>query len=160
MKTSTVYIGIAAWALWRASATHPSLNVEAYTSVSAEVCDGHEQDIPPRILEDDQIAAYRKDGFIVLKGVLQADLADQLAQIGYALVDRASRFPQFFSVIENGLIFNGGGMLDDHNDHHRHHYNNEDARIFREVALYSDIPQIAAELMELDRKTQNLRVLR
>lgn len=167
MKPTTIGTSIALWALWRvasvsaSSHNHPVFIVEAYTTASAEVCDQEQHQQPKhlqrRILNESQVAAYREDGFIVVKGVLEGDLADRMAKAGYAIVDQAMKFPQFFSVIENGLIFNGGGVQSSNNDY----YDSDDAaRVFREVALYSKIPQIAAELMELDHETQNLRVLR
>jgi hypothetical protein len=124
----------------------------AFPAASAE-CDARQDNNKPRILNDEQIATYREDGFIVLKGVLNERLTDGMAETGRAIVDRAAKFPMFFSVIENGLIFNGGGPFDEN-------HTMSSTKIFRDVALYSNIPQIAAELMELDPKTQNLRVLR
>lgn len=164
MKPTTTSASIALWMLWRGAASvspsshnHPAFVVEAYTTASAEVCD-HEpqqQHLHRRILNASQVAAYREDGFIVLKGVLEGDLADRMAKTGYAIVDQAMKFPQFFSVIESGLIFNGGGVRRSSDDD-----SDDAARVFRDVALFSKIPQIAAELMELDHETQNLRVLR
>ena len=107
-----------------------------------------------RILNDGQVAAYREDGFIVMKGVLSKQLTDGMAEAGQLIADRAIKFPMFFSVIENGLIFNGGGTFDGNQS------SIDTTAVFRDVALYSNIPRIAAELMELDPETQNLRVLR
>ncbi|KAG7368639.1 phytanoyl-CoA dioxygenase [Nitzschia inconspicua] len=160
MKRVTVHTGVVVWAFWQAatasSSSHhlPAFLVEAYTSVSGKICDHEEQPQKPRILNESQLTAYRKDGFVLLKNVLHGDLADRMARVGYAIVDRASHFPQYFSVIENGLIFNGGNVNDSDDSGH------DITQVFREVALYSDIPQIAAELMELDDETQNLRVIR
>jgi hypothetical protein len=117
-----------------------------------------------RMVDDYQLASYQEDGFIVMKGVLDDNLVDRMAEAARAIVERAVKYPQFFSVIENGLIFNGGGhaafakeidKVKDSNDEPV-----DTTSVFRNVALYSNIPQIAAELMELDSQTQNLRILR
>ena len=134
-----------------------TLKADAFPAANAECeagrSDNHKNN--HRILSEEQIAAYREDGFIFMKGVLSEDLTDRMAEAGRALVDQAAKFPMFFSVVENGLIFNGGGLLDEENQ-----TSMDSTAIFRDAALYSDIPQIAAELMQLDAKTQNLRVLR
>jgi hypothetical protein len=161
MKASGICNFLAVWALWwRTSCPDVAVHALGYTA-SAEVCDGHDdthEDMmrhhryPTRILDEDQLSSYRDDGFIVLRGVLNDDLVHRMGAAGHAIVNRASKFPQFFSVVETGLIFNGGGMREEKDP--------ETASVFREVALNSDLPQIAAELMDLDRDTQNLRVLR
>jgi hypothetical protein len=147
-------------------------NVAAFGyTASAEICDDEVEELlrvqnqsqdatTDRIIDDDQRLSYQEDGFVVMKGVLDAGLVNQMSGAARLIVDNAARFPQFFSVIENGLLFNGGG--------HKIMYDGDNAggdpidvtSIFREVALYSKIPQIAAELMQLDSETQNLRVLR
>lgn len=103
-----------------------------------------------RILETEQIEAFEKDGFIVLKDVLSMDLIERLSTAGSGVAELGQRFPPYFSVVERGVFFDSGvgGPRSD------------ETRAFREVALYSSIPQIAAELMQLDPLRQNLRVLR
>jgi 3',5'-cyclic AMP phosphodiesterase CpdA len=162
MKTSGLSRFMALWVLWwRPSCSHVAVHTLGY-SASAEVCDGfddtqedmmHHHHHSSRILNDDQLSSYRDEGFIVLRGVLNDDLVHRMAAVGHIIVDRASRYPQFFSVVETGLIFNGGGGTTEEKY-------TESTSVFREVALKSDLPQIAAELMELDPDTQNLRVLR
>lgn len=144
---------ILVWAMWR-EAHHGGMVDAIGYSASAEVCDDPAANNSRRILSDEQLASYREDGFIVMKGVLREEIANQMALAGRAFVNRASRFPQFFSVIESGLIFDGGGAAFEENNKTQY------ASIFRHVALYSVIPRIAAELMELDRDDQNLRVLK
>ena len=103
-----------------------------------------------RILGTEQIEAYARDGFIVLRDILPEDLVARLSASGALVAEVGQRFPSFFSVVERGVIFNSGigGPRSDA------------TMAFREVALYSLIPQIAAELMQLDPSRQNLRVLR
>jgi hypothetical protein len=161
MKISGIRSCIAVWTLlWRTSCPHLPVHALLGYTVSAEVCDDSDDikedtihhRVPSRILHDDQLSSYRDDGFIVLRGVLNDDLVHRMADAGHAIVDRASRFPQFFSVVETGLIFNGGDTMAGKDP--------GTMSVFREVALHSDLSQIAAELMDLDRHTQNMRVLR
>ena len=103
-----------------------------------------------RILGTEQIEAYAKQGFLVLRDFLPEDLVGRLSTAGAGVAKVGQRFPSFFSVVERGVLFDSGigGPRSDA------------TMAFREVALYSSIPQIAAELMQLDPSRQNLRVLR
>ena len=82
----------------------------------------------------------------MISGLLDTDEMDSLSDASESLVSShleksGGNLPSGnFQVHEFGLVFN-------------------DKR-FRDVALYSKLPRVAAELMQLDRKTQNLRVLR
>lgn len=104
------------------------------------------QDSPKPLLSDDQVDAYLRDGYIVISGLLDAAEMDGLADAGEGLVHKQLEKtggklpPSNFQVHEFGLVLN-------------------DKR-FRDVALRSKLPRAAAELMQLDEKTQNLRVLR
>ena len=140
-----------------------------YCAASAEVSDEEVllQNQPhDRIIDDDQLLSYQEDGFVVMKGVLDTELVNQMSKAARLIVDKAARFPQFFAVMENGLLFNGGGGHEIYNDNDTTVASGAGVKsinvtsIFRKVALYSKIPQIAAELMQLDSETQNLRVLR
>ena len=141
------------WLCWSAH-WMATLKADAFPAANAECDASSDTNSYERILKDEQIAAYREDGFIGMKGVLDKHLTDRMAEVGRVVADRAVKFPMFFSVIENGLIFNGGGTLEESQE------SIERTAIFRDAALYSKIPRIAAELMELDPQTQNLRVLR
>ena len=102
------------------------------------------------ILDKEQLVRYERDGFILMKNVISKDLVDRLAEAGIGVAAIGQKFPLYFSVVERGVMFDSG--LGDSNPNA--------TRTFREAALYSTIPQIAAELMKLDKTSQNLRVLR
>jgi hypothetical protein len=144
----------------------------------AATTDGSSRSLTP-IVSKGQLAQYRHEGFIVMKGLLDEVLIEKMARSGQIIADRAARYPQFFSVVENGLIFDGGGMASEVQSSSSTApgtpSRNEDdaprpdaaddggvdaAAVFRGAAIHSKIPQIAAELMELDPETQNLRILR
>ena len=98
------------------------------------------------LLSNDQVDAYARDGFIVLPGLLDDSELDSLVQAGDDVVSKhlEKAGGQFnkgnFQVNEFGLVLS-------------------DKR-FRDVALRSRVPRVAAELMQLDSQSQNLRVLR
>lgn len=99
------------------------------------------------ILDAEQMSDYQQDGFIVMRGILGEDLVNRLSEAGAAVAKIGQKFPAYFSVVERGMIFDSGLERDA-------------TMAFRETALYSSIPKIAAQLMELDARTQSLRVLR
>jgi hypothetical protein len=102
---------------------------------------------PGLILDMEQKKLYESDGFIVMKDVLREDLVSRLSKAGAAVAKIGQKFPAYFSVVERGVIFDSG-------------LERSATETFREAALYSSIPRIAAELMQLDDRTQSLRVLR
>ena len=103
-----------------------------------------------QILDQKHIDAYHEEGFVVLRNLLSEDLIERLSSAGTKVAEVGQKFPAYFSVVERGVIFDSGvgGPRSD------------ETMTFRDVALYSVIPQVAAELMQLDPKKQNLRVLR
>lgn len=150
-----------------------------YASKADVVCDKARNvgSRPPRttcIVDKEQLGRYRQDGFVLMRGVLDEALVEKMARAGRAIADRAARYPQYFSVVENGPIFDGGAATPTSSSppsatngdelRYQHHPDPLDgmdaAAVFRQAAIYSTIPQIAAELMELDPERQNLRVLR
>ncbi len=102
------------------------------------------------ILNMQQKNAYQRDGFILMKNVLSEDLVERLSKAGIGVAEIGQKFPAYFSVVERGVMFDSGLQS----------LNSEATKAFRETSLYSTIPQIAAELMQLDGRSQNLRVLR
>jgi hypothetical protein len=199
-------LSLLSFILWTSSLVQLSLagcGGHTSSSASALVCDAAavvtegSTRPPTSIVTNGQLTSYREDGFIVMRDVLDEILLEEMARSGHAIADRAARYPQFFSVVENGLIFDGGGLTlsttqsaaaaaestvpvldgpsssssNDNADTHPHavealNVKNYDgtvetaATIFRKATIYSNIPQIAAELMELDPEKQNLRILR
>lgn len=98
------------------------------------------------LLTDDQIDSYVRDGFVVVSGLLDADEIERLLGAGESIVSKHAEKlggqlpPKNFQVHEFALALN-----DDR---------------FRDIALHSKLPRAAAELMQLDSESQNLRVLR
>eukprot|EP00581_Thalassiosira_minuscula_P030158 CAMPEP_0183786424 /NCGR_PEP_ID=MMETSP0739-20130205/67020_1 /TAXON_ID=385413 /ORGANISM="Thalassiosira miniscula, Strain CCMP1093" /LENGTH=451 /DNA_ID=CAMNT_0026030475 /DNA_START=112 /DNA_END=1467 /DNA_ORIENTATION=+ len=99
------------------------------------------------VLTEDQIDAYTRDGFLVVSGLLHENEVNSLVDAGENLISKHIEkaggkvaAKGNFQVHEFGLVLN-------------------DKR-FRDVALHSNLPLAAAELMQVDGDTQNLRVLR
>lgn len=84
-----------------------------------------------------------------MKDLLSEDLLNRLAAAGDGVAEQGQKFPAYFSVVERGVMIDAGGGP-----------KSDATRAFREAALYSKIPAIAAELMQLDPRSQNLRILR
>ena len=111
-----------------------------------------------KVFDESQLEAYRRDGFIQVSGLLPSALVEEMSEAGRFISAHSRRlFPNYFSVVERGLIFDGGisGLLRSEIDLPYH-----GETVFREAALLSKLPQAAAELMQLDRSTQSVRVLR
>jgi len=108
----------------------------------------HSNDFKEPLLTDDQVNTYARDGFIVLSGLLDDSELASLVDAGESLVTKhvekmgGKLKSGNFQVHEFGLVF-------DEND-----------KRFRDVALRSRLPRAAAELMNLDGHSQNLRLLR
>lgn len=103
---------------------------------------------PKSLLTDDQLDSYIKDGFIVISGLLDTNEISNLVNAGESLISKKSADVDGklssgnYQVHEFGLVFN------------------DSARAFRDVALYSKLPSVVAELLQLDSRSHNLRVLR
>ncbi|KAL9181436.1 hypothetical protein ACHAXT_010241 [Thalassiosira profunda] len=98
------------------------------------------------LLAQEQVESYLRDGFVVVSGLLEDVEMSSLVEAGEGLISKhvakagGTLSKGNFQVHEFGLLFN-------------------DER-FRDVALQSRLPVAAAELLQLDRETQNLRVLK
>lgn len=101
---------------------------------------------PEPVIPDDQVDAYNRDGFVVISGLLDADELNGLVGAGEALV--SEHVEKLGGKPKNGnfQVHEFGPLMNDER--------------FRNVALHSRLPRAAAELMQLDRQTQNLRVLK
>jgi hypothetical protein len=96
------------------------------------------------VLTEEQIAAFERDGYLVAKGLLDITTVNDLAAaVAAEEAKSSSKQPGYFSVVQSGVIF-----LE------------ENATAFRQAALYSQLPQAVAQLMKLNEKQENLRVLR
>jgi hypothetical protein len=130
-----------------------------------------------RIFSPDQIQAFVRDGFLVVSGLLEEDKLNDVIAAGSDIVASKPSVPFYFSVTQQGALF---GSINDNSDrghqilisnegpfsttsdsrHLEEENNDPGTKAFRHAALYSKFPQAAAELMQLDPETQNVRVLR
>lgn len=108
------------------------------------------------ILTTEQLESFQRDGFLVLSDFLDKGTVDELSEVAKVFSNAANSKQPFFSVLEKGALFNGGISNSDSDTCS----NSNSTKLFRDVALYSRLPQAAAELMQLDPSTQNIRVLR
>ena len=120
-----------------------------YISILFACIVGSEHDVNPKsLLTDDQLDSYIRDGFIVISGLLDTNEISNLVNAGESLISKKSADVDGklssgnYQVHEFGLVFN------------------DSARAFRDVALYSKLPSVVAELLQLDSRSHNLRVLR
>ena len=93
---------------------------------------------PAPVLTDQQLEEFQRDGCVVVRGLLDEKEVDRAVREGVALTQVRKAF--FFSTILKGAMYNNDG--------------------FRSLALHSRLPQAAAELMQLNPETQNVRILR
>ena len=110
------------------------------------------------IISPELFQEYQRDGFIKLSGLLDEEVVDQMKAAGHLIAEHSQKFPEYFSVVERGIIFDGGGLSEITGDDDP--VSLRSTETFRKVALTSKIPQIAAHLMQLDPESQNMRVLR
>ena len=96
------------------------------------------------LLTADQLDAYARDGYVVVSGLLDASELAGLVDAGEDLIDDS---------LEKGNLKTGNFQVHEFAPMHM------DER-FRDVAIRSELPTAAAELLGLDGRTQNLRVLR
>jgi hypothetical protein len=96
------------------------------------------------VLTDDDIRAYYQDGFVVVSGLLENYEMSSLVDAGESLATQH---------IEEGKLKDGNFQLHEFGPLFSQ-------KPFRDVALRSKLPRAAAELLQLDSATQNLRVLK
>lgn len=123
------------------------------------------------LVTDEIRAAFEKDGVVAVRGLLSRNLLDRLDGASNELVQRQQekdkqrrqkRTRTQFHMVQMGAVFldpddaavdNGGVAESDENK--------GKASSFRELSLYSPIPQFAAELLGLSvEKNDTLRMLR
>lgn len=129
-----------------------------------------------RILSPEQIEAFKRDGYILLKGLLSDDELNGITRAADSIVaqhhrSRNSSSPFYtFSVMEKGMIFSSPKQKEDGGSMTSAALDNETCQnpmdtfqivqAFRQVAIRSKLKQVAAELMQLDPRNQNVRILR
>lgn len=107
------------------------------------------------IFDQEQQDAFQRDGFVVVSGMMDPILVQNLEHAAYLTVEKEPKIPFYFSVTKQGAMF-GSQKNCTANGRER----DVAADAFRQVALFSDLPRAAAELMQLDPETQHLRILR
>jgi hypothetical protein len=107
------------------------------------------------IFDQEQHKAFQRDGFVVVSGMMDPILVQNLEHAAYLTVENTPKIPFYFSVTKQGAMF--GSQKNCTADGCER---DVAADAFRQAALFSDLPRAAAELMQLDPKTQDLRILR
>jgi Phytanoyl-CoA dioxygenase (PhyH) len=99
---------------------------------------------------------FKTDGFIVISGLLSAEQTTKFVEAGQVIVQRHSDPGSlYFKLAERGVMICGPS-----NPNMSEEERESIASVFRDVALQSKIPHVAAELMDLDPNEENVRVLR
>ena len=127
------------------SASTASSNIDWYQSLTRRFVRGFyksHQDVT--LLTSEQLDSYTRDGFIVISGLLDTHEIDSLVVAGENLISKKTSDGKLSA--GNYQYHEFGLALGD--------------KPFRKVALHSYLPSVAAQLLRLDRKSQNLRVLR
>jgi hypothetical protein len=107
------------------------------------------------IFDQEQHEAFQRDGFLVVSGMMDPIVVQNLEHAAGLTVENTPKLPFYFSVTNQGAMFGSqknctaDGIERD-----------VAADAFRHAALFSDLPRAAAELMQLDPETQELRILR
>jgi hypothetical protein len=107
------------------------------------------------IFDQAQHEAFQRDGFVVVSGMLDPILVQNLEHAANLTVEITPKIPFYFSVSKQGAIF--GSKKNCTADGSE---GDVAVNAFRQAALFSDLPRAAAELMQLDPETQNVRILR
>ena len=89
-------------------------------------------------ISSEQLEAFLRDGYLVVKNVFDKAELQRVVEKSREL--GADQPGTYFSTIIKGAMFSH--------------------EAFRSIVLHSKMPKIAAELMQLDPQTQNLRILR
>jgi hypothetical protein len=115
------------------------------------------------VFTQEQHEAFQRDGFLVVSKLLDSELLDQLSRIARVFASENKNSQGYFTSQKKGVIFNGGigGVANATTTTTiKTKLSSVSTKLFRDVALYSALPKAAAELMQLDPSTQNVRVLR
>jgi hypothetical protein len=109
------------------------------------------------IFDQEQHKAFQRNGFVVVSGLLDPALVQNLEHAAYLTVENTpkSKTSFYFSLTKQGAMF--GSQKNCTADERER---DVAADAFRQAALSSDLPRAAAELMQLDPEKQNLRIIR
>jgi hypothetical protein len=116
---------------------------------------GTTSDTQDSIFDQEQHKAFQRDGFVVVSGLMDPSLVQNLEHAADWTIENTQKIPFYFSVTKQGAMF--GSQKNCSADGRER---DVAADAFRQAALFSDLPRAAAELMQLDPETQDLRILR
>lgn len=119
------------------------------------------------ILSDDMLEQYERDGVLVIRNLIPPKLLDRLNEAGNLLIEkqeseqRSRRKGKQFHLVQNGAIFLGVPSPEDSTcntnveqcDGKQSSNQADNATVlssFRDLAMYSKIPRVAASLLRLD----------
>jgi hypothetical protein len=132
---------------------------------AAATCTTHDDTQEGNIFDQEQHKAFQRDGLLVVPFMLDPILVQNLEHAASVTVENTPKIPFYFSVTKQGAMFrslensnsNSNSTADADADGNE---GDVAADAFRQAALFSNLPRAAAELMQLDPDTQNLRILR
>mmetsp|Transcript_7058 Transcript_7058/g.13815 ORF Transcript_7058/g.13815 Transcript_7058/m.13815 type:complete len:434 (+) Transcript_7058:1650-2951(+) len=113
-------------------------------------------------LTESQIENFRRDGYLYVPRFFEVsdtafrDLLLAKAELIRQQQQKSATDGSFFSVIETGMVF---GNSDQTCDAEEQSVNNV-RQAFRDIALRSSLVEASAQLMEIDRETETMRLLR
>jgi hypothetical protein len=111
---------------------------------------------PARFTTAEQRLTFQNEGFIVMSGLLSEEQTNQLVAAGRIIVDHhIDQSSLYFKLAERGIMICGPS-----NPQLSEEHRSTVVKAFRDVALRSSIPFVAAELMGLDPNEENVRILR
>ena len=112
------------------------------------------------ILSDEMLSEYERDGVIVLRNLIPPQLIQRLEQAGDILIskERNKKRGRQFHLVKNGAIFLGVPSpletcsSDTCMPNEVDNATTDILSSFRDVAMYSKLPRVAASLLRLDEK--------
>lgn len=112
------------------------------------------------LLPSDALQMFKKDGYVVMRGLLDSDSIDRLNMAGKSFIQieeermrketNSPKTPNLFHTVGPRQLFLSPPGEDIH----------PELKAFREVSLDSLVPKVVAELMGLDPENDSLRIIR
>ena len=100
--------------------------------------------IPFRLTTPEQRAAFERDGYVVIRGILDPETVDELVKASDDAHRRGKEEQGVFGKTNTTVQVSRVALT---------------PSPFQNVAIFSDIPVVVAELMQLDSATQTLRLI-
>ena len=99
---------------------------------------------PFRLTTPEQRAAFERDGYVVIRGILDPETVDELVKASDDAHRRGKEEQGVFGKTNTTVQVSRVALT---------------PSPFQNVAIFSDIPVVVAELMQLDSATQTLRLI-